>query len=76
MPIYRLPVFREHAFFAGRWPVRELGLTRMDYARASCPEAEAILATGVHFALNEAMDEGHVREVGAAVRKVAAHYSI
>jgi perosamine synthetase len=27
VPIYKLPVFQQHAFFAGRWPVKELGLT-------------------------------------------------
>ena len=36
----------EHGFFAGRWPVKELGLTSMDYAKVSCPEAEAILEDG------------------------------
>ena len=38
---------REHTFFAGRWPVKELGLTSMDYAKVSCPEAEAIGITTV-----------------------------
>ena len=37
------PVFRRHGFFAGRWPIKEMGLTAMDYTRVSCPEAEAIL---------------------------------
>ena len=75
VPLYRTRVFREHAFFAGRWPLREAGLTRMDYARVQCPEAESILTTGVQCPLNEAMDEAYVREIGAAVRKVAGHFS-
>ncbi len=75
VPVYGTKVFREHAFFAGRWPIKEAGLTAMDYSRVRCPEAEAILATGVQCPLNESMDEAHVREIGAAVRKVAKHFS-
>ena len=75
VPIYGTKVFREHAFFAGRWPIKETGMTEMDYARVRCPEAEAILATGVQCPLNESMDEAHVREVGAAVRKVARFFT-
>jgi dTDP-4-amino-4,6-dideoxygalactose transaminase len=75
VPLYRLPVFSRHAFFAGRWPVKELRLTDMDYGRVSCPEAEAMLATGIHCTLNEAMDEVLIDETAAAVRKVARHYA-
>lgn len=75
VPLYRMPYFQQHAFFAGRWPVKELGLTAMDYTRVKCPEAEAILATGVQCPLNESMNEALIREIGAAVRKVAQHYT-
>ena len=75
VPVYRLPYFQKHGFFAGRWPIKELGLTSMDYTKVSCPEAEAILATGVNCTLNESMDEAFIRSVGAAVRKVATHYA-
>ena len=68
-------MFSRHAFFAGRWPVKELRLTDMDYGRVSCPEAEAMLATGIHCTLNEAMDEVLIDETAAAVRKVARHYA-
>ena len=43
--------------------------------RVACPEAEAILSTGVQCVLNESMDEGFIHEVGAAIRKVANHYA-
>lgn len=76
VPIYRLPFFREHAFFAGRWPIKELGLTHMDYSQVRCPEAEAILATGISCTLNESMNEQLVREIAAAIRKVAQHYTV
>lgn len=75
VPVYQLPFFQNHGFFAGRWPIKEMGLTTMDYTRVRCPEAEGILTTGVHFSLNESMDEAYVREIGAAVRKVAKHFS-
>lgn len=75
VPLYQLPYFQNHGFFAGRWPVKELGLTAMDYTRVKCPEAEAILATGIQCTLNEAMDEALMRETAAAVRKVAKHYA-
>lgn len=75
VPLYKLPYFQQHGFFAGRWPIKELGLTSMDYARASCPEAEAILSSGVQCTLNESMDETLMREIGAAVRKVARHFA-
>ena len=75
VPIHRLPFFRKHSFFAGRWPIKELGLTKMDYTQVKCPEAEAILATGVQCTLNEAMGETLIRETAAAIRKVAQHYA-
>ena len=75
VPLYRLPYFQQHGFFAGRWPIKELGLTAMDYTKVSCPEAEAILATGAQCVLNESMDEAYIREVGTAICKVAQHYA-
>jgi dTDP-4-amino-4,6-dideoxygalactose transaminase len=75
VPLYRLPYFQSHGFFAGRWPIKELGLTKMDYTQVRCPEAEAILATGINCTLNESMSEELMRETAAAVRKVARHYT-
>jgi perosamine synthetase len=76
VPLYGNPVFQKHGFFAGRWPLKEQGLTSMDYTKVSCPEAEAILATGVRVALHEGMSERYILDVGAAVRKVASHYAV
>ena len=74
-PVYSWPVFQNHCFFGGRWPVRELGLTDMDYRRVRCPEAEAILDTGVRIEISQAMDDAYIDAVAAAVRKVARHYA-
>jgi perosamine synthetase len=75
LPIYKLPVFQQHAFFAGRWPVKELGLTRMDYSKVSCPTAESILDRCMRVTIHEAMSESYINEVAAAIRKVATHYA-
>jgi perosamine synthetase len=75
VPLYGNPVFQKHGFFAGRWPAKELGLTSMDYTKVSCPETEAILATGVRVVIHEGMSEAYIRDVGAAIRKVSSHYA-
>ncbi len=75
VPLHRNPVFLKHGFFAGRWPVREFGLTTMDYAKTTCPEAEAILQTGIRVTIHEAMTEDYMRSVAAAIEKVTRHYA-
>jgi dTDP-4-amino-4,6-dideoxygalactose transaminase len=75
VPMYGNPVFQKHGFFAGRWPIKELGLTSMDYSKASCPEAEAILKSGVRLVVNEGMTEDFIRSCGAAIQKVAKYYA-
>lgn len=73
VPLYGNPIFQEHAFFQGRWPVKELGLTTMDYTQVECPEVDAILSSGVRVFINEAMDEEYVIQLAQAIRKVAQH---
>lgn len=75
LPIYREPPFQQHDFFAGRWPVKEMGLTTMDFTKHRCPEAEAILETGVTVTIHEAMTEEYILGVATAIRKVARHYA-
>jgi len=74
--LYGMPMFQNHSFFAGRWPIKELGLTAMDYSKVRCPVTEEILKTCMLFRLNEAMDEEYIRGVAKAVRKVAKHYAV
>jgi dTDP-4-amino-4,6-dideoxygalactose transaminase len=74
VPLYGEPVFQKHAFFAGRWPVKEMGLTTMDFAKHKCPEAEAILETGIRVTIHEHMTEDYILGVAAAIQKVARHY--
>jgi dTDP-4-amino-4,6-dideoxygalactose transaminase len=74
-PLYQYPVFQNCNFFAGRWPLREAGLTSMDYRKVACPVAEEILASSVIFPLNQAMDAAYITGVAAALRKVAQYFS-
>src|SRR6266513_3251438 len=71
VPLHRNPVCLKQGFFAGRWPVREFGLTKMDYSKHQTPEAEAILQTGIHVTIHEAMTEDYIERVAEAIRKVA-----
>jgi dTDP-4-amino-4,6-dideoxygalactose transaminase len=75
VPLHRNPVFLRHGFFAGRWPVREFGLTAMDYSKHQTPEAEAILKTGIRITIHEAMTEDYIAGVAEAIRKVVRHYA-
>lgn len=75
-PIYGEKVFQDHGFFAGRWPVKELGLTTMDFTKHKCPEAEAILATMCRVNLKEYMTEEYILGIAAAIEKVAKHYAV
>ncbi|MFN7141231.1 MAG: DegT/DnrJ/EryC1/StrS family aminotransferase, partial [Limisphaerales bacterium] len=73
--LYEKPIFQKHSFFGGRWTVKEAGLTEMDYTKVSCPEASRILNTLVRINVHEGMSESYIREAGAAVRKVTAHFA-
>jgi dTDP-4-amino-4,6-dideoxygalactose transaminase len=75
VPVYGMPMFQNHSFFAGHWPAKECGLTQMDYTKVKIPETEAILKTCMLFRVSEAMDEDYIRAVAKAVRKVAKHYA-
>ena len=70
-PVYRYPVFQNHNFFGGAWPVRDARLTAMDYRAVSCPVAQAILDDSVVVKLNEAMTDAYIQKVGRAFTTVA-----
>ena len=74
MPVYRLPMFQNHDFFAGRWPAKELGLTSMDYQQVRCPVAEEILDTCMKIQVHESLDEAMVKAMADAVCKIAEYY--
>lgn len=76
VPLYGEPVFQNHGFFAGRWPVKEMGLTTMDFTKHTCPNAESMLTEGIRVPIYEYMSEPYILEVAAAIQKVARHYAV
>jgi perosamine synthetase len=73
--LHQLPLFQQHAFFAGRWPIKEMGLTMMDYTKVKLPEADAIVKTCSITPIHEAMNEDYIRSVAKGIRKVARFYA-
>jgi perosamine synthetase len=73
-PLYRRPAMLNANFFAGRWPIRELGLTKMDYNKVRCPVAEAICQTAIHTTIRQNMTTKYIRQTAQAIRKVAEQY--
>jgi dTDP-4-amino-4,6-dideoxygalactose transaminase len=71
VPLYGNPIFQEHSFFNGRWPVKEFGLTQVDYKQVHLPTVDDILKTGVRIFIHEAMNEAYIDQLAAAVAKVA-----
>jgi perosamine synthetase len=76
VPLYGEPVFQNHGFFAGRWPVKEMGLTDMDFTKHKCPNAESLLAEGIRVPIYEYMTEEYILGVAEAIQKVARHYAV
>jgi len=76
VPLYGEPVFQNHGFFAGRWPVKEMGLTDMDFTKHKCPNAESLLVDGIRVYIKEYMTEEYILQVAEAIQKVARHYAV
>lgn len=76
VPLHRNPVFLNHAFFNGRWPVKEMGLTDMDFSKHETPMAEEILQTGMRVFIKEYMNDALIEQYGDAFAKVAKHYAV
>src|SRR3954447_2605978 len=75
VPLYGNPVFQKHGFFAGRWPIKDIGLTKMDYSKVALPETKKILDTSIRMVFHEGMTESFMVSVAEAIRKVAEHYA-
>jgi len=71
-PVYKYDLFMNHNFYAGTWPIRDFGLTDMDYTKVKCPEAEQFLKDCIQMPFNEAMSESYVRKMGEAIQTVAS----
>ena len=75
VPMYRYPLFQRHNFFGGTWPMRDFGLTTMDYTQVNCPAAEAFIADGVQLPWNEAITDTYAAKVARAITTVARRFA-
>lgn len=74
-PVYAYPLFQNHDFFAGGWPLRDAGLTTMDYRSVRCPAAEAMLAECLSVPIHPGLTDAYIDQVVAACDKVARHFA-
>lgn len=75
-PVYGYPLFQNHNFFGGGWPLRDAGLTTMDYRTVHCPHAEAMLADGISLPLSPAMPVEVAVQSAEAIAKVARAFAV
>ncbi|MDI1336858.1 MAG: DegT/DnrJ/EryC1/StrS family aminotransferase [Lacunisphaera sp.] len=75
-PMYAYALFQNHNFFAGRWPLRDAGLTTMDYRTVKCPVAETMLTEGVSLPISPAMTDELIDQTASALAKVARHFAV
>ncbi|HEY3841426.1 MAG TPA: DegT/DnrJ/EryC1/StrS family aminotransferase [Bryobacteraceae bacterium] len=74
-PLYFSPMFTEpRTYGTSGYPISEFG--RQRYARGLCPNAEQALSNVIAIHWNENYTPDHVESIAAAIKKVAAHYSI
>lgn len=73
-PVYGYPLFQNHNFFAGAWPLRDAGLTTMDYRTVKCPVAETMLADGISLPISPALTDEIIDQTAEALAKVAHHF--
>lgn len=76
MPVYAYKVFQNHNFFSGTWPIRDSGLTTMDYREVKCPVAEAIIDDCIFMPLNEEMSDSYIEKVALAINTVAQNCAL
>jgi dTDP-4-amino-4,6-dideoxygalactose transaminase len=74
-PVYAYPLFQNHNFFGGGWPLRDAGLTTMDYRNVKCPAAEQMLAEGVSLPISPALTDQIIDETADALAKVSRHFA-
>lgn len=71
-PIYLQPMFQKKEAYPGtNYP---FSLSDVSYERGICPNAEAVLQTSVRMGISEFYTADDIRDMAAAIRKVAAFY--
>ncbi len=74
-PVPGYDIFQQHNFFAGSWPLRDAGLTKMDYAGLRFPQAEQLLSRNLTISFHDEMTETYLAEVVAALAKLLRYYA-
>lgn len=74
-PVPHYALFQNHDFFAGTWPLRDTGMTTMNYREVKVPQAEDLLARCVTLTLHEGLTETYVDQVAAAFAKLLNFYA-
>jgi len=76
VPLYRYPVIRDHSTFGSSGlPFTLPGARKIDYASSLCPEAEKACRETVCMWWTDRMEEHHLQQIAAAVRKVLSAYA-
>ena len=76
IPLYGYPVIREHNTFGqSGLPFTLVGARKIDYGSSLCPEAERVCRETVCMWWTDRMEDRHLRQIAAAVRKVVSAYS-
>jgi len=65
-PIYKYPIFTDHSAF----PRGTHAYQTLDYKEVACPEAEAILDTGVMIPVNEGYTSTDADEIAAGLQRL------
>jgi perosamine synthetase len=68
-------VYEYPALGVGRWALGSQSPYDPTTQRPCCPNAEAILRTGIIVPIHQAYTETDIEETAAAIRKVACHYA-
>jgi perosamine synthetase len=74
-PVYGYPLFQNHNFFADGWPLRDAGLTSMDYRTVKCPAAEQMLTEGISLPISPTLTDEIIDETADALAKVARYFA-
>jgi perosamine synthetase len=73
-PLYMSPIFTEtRTYGLSGYPLRPF--SHQTYAAGLCPNAEEALGHVIAIQWNENFTEEHVRQIAAAIRKVANHFA-
>ncbi|MGO7171175.1 DegT/DnrJ/EryC1/StrS family aminotransferase [Rhizobium leguminosarum] len=76
IPLYKYPVVRDHKTFGSSgWPFTLEAARKIDYSSVLCPEAERACQETICMWWTDRLEERHLQQIAAAIRKVISTYS-